>query len=48
MTLNECDAEHAGQPPCKNNIVDGSSTAVWDGLGLDKNLGNVGITWSMA
>ncbi|KAK4607017.1 hypothetical protein RGQ29_001009 [Quercus rubra] len=36
------------QPPCKNNIVDGSSTAVWDGLGLDKNLGNVGITWSMA
>ncbi|KAI8524064.1 hypothetical protein RHMOL_Rhmol13G0120100 [Rhododendron molle] len=21
---NGCDAEHAGQPPCKNNIVDGS------------------------
>ncbi|KAK9999042.1 hypothetical protein SO802_018645 [Lithocarpus litseifolius] len=37
-----------GQPPCKKNIVDWSSTAVWDGLGLDKNLGNVGITWSMA
>lgn len=42
-----CDAEHAGQPPCRNNIVDGSS-AVWDALGLDKDLGVVDVTWSMA
>ncbi|XP_057781818.1 kiwellin-like [Salvia miltiorrhiza] len=42
-----CDAEHAGQPPCKNNIVDGSD-AVWKALGLDENLGIVPITWSMA
>ncbi|KAK4571383.1 hypothetical protein RGQ29_029981 [Quercus rubra] len=40
-------AKHAGQPPCKNNAVDGSS-AVWNALGLNQDLGNVGITWSMA
>ncbi|KAH6765542.1 hypothetical protein C2S52_016525 [Perilla frutescens var. hirtella] len=42
-----CDAEHAYQPPCRNNIVDGSD-AVWKALGLDENLGVVDITWSMA
>ncbi|KAH7836989.1 hypothetical protein Vadar_008238 [Vaccinium darrowii] len=42
-----CDAEHAGQGPCANNIVDGSD-AVWDALGLNKEEGEVGITWSMA
>ena len=42
-----CDKEHAGQPPCRNNIVDGSN-AVWSALGLDKNVGVVDITWSMA
>ncbi|KAB1226470.1 Kiwellin [Morella rubra] len=46
-SVNGCDAEHAGQPPCKNNIVDGSS-AVWDALGLDKNQGVANVTWSMA
>ncbi|GMY10362.1 Ripening related protein family [Fagus crenata] len=46
-SVNGCDAEHAGQPPCRNNIVDGSSS-VWDALGLNKDLGIVGITWSMA
>ncbi|KAB1226478.1 Kiwellin [Morella rubra] len=46
-SVNGCDAEHAGQPPCKNNIVDGSS-AVWDALGLDKNQGVTDVTWSMA
>ncbi|BBH04996.1 proline iminopeptidase [Prunus dulcis] len=25
---NGCDAEHAGQPPCRNNIVDGFAV-VW-------------------
>ncbi|KAF4353947.1 hypothetical protein F8388_011115 [Cannabis sativa] len=44
---NGCDAEHAGQPPCKNNIVDGSN-AVWSALGLDTDLGVVDVTWSMA
>ncbi|KAI8524079.1 hypothetical protein RHMOL_Rhmol13G0121400 [Rhododendron molle] len=42
---NGCNAEHAGQPPCKNNIVDGSD-AVWDALGLNKEEGVVDITWS--
>ncbi|KAH0746805.1 hypothetical protein KY285_008462 [Solanum tuberosum] len=41
-----CDAEHAFQSPCKNNIVDGS-IEVWRALGLDTNLGNVTVTWSM-
>ncbi|GMN24891.1 hypothetical protein TIFTF001_000728 [Ficus carica] len=46
-SMQGCDAEHAYQPPCKNNIVDGSD-AVWSALGLDKNVGIVGVTWSMA
>ncbi|KAK4607016.1 hypothetical protein RGQ29_001008 [Quercus rubra] len=46
-SVNGCDAEHAGQPPCKNNIVDGSS-AVWNALGLNQDLGIVGVTWYMA
>lgn len=46
-SVNGCDKEHAGQPPCENNIVDGSD-AVWNSLGLNKDVGQVGITWSMA
>ncbi|KAG2670482.1 hypothetical protein I3760_14G087200 [Carya illinoinensis] len=46
-SVNGCDKEHANQPPCRNNIVDGSS-AVWDALGLNKDLGIVYVTWSMA
>ncbi|KAG5578142.1 hypothetical protein H5410_058276, partial [Solanum commersonii] len=41
-----CDAEHAFQSPCKNNIVNGS-IAVWRALGLDTNLGIVPVTLSM-
>ncbi|XP_073056060.1 kiwellin-like [Primulina eburnea] len=44
---NGCDAEHAYQPPCRNNIVDGSD-AVWKALGLNEDLGVVDVTWSMA
>ncbi|PIN20492.1 hypothetical protein CDL12_06819 [Handroanthus impetiginosus] len=44
---NGCDQEHAGQPPCDNNIVDGSA-AVWKALGLDVDVGVVQVTWSMA
>lgn len=44
---NGCDNDHAWQPPCKNNIVDGSD-AVWEDLGLNKDLGVVDVTWSMA
>ncbi|XP_038679570.1 kiwellin-like [Tripterygium wilfordii] len=44
---NGCDADHAGQPPCRNNIVDGSD-AVWDALGLNKGRGVVDVSWSMA
>lgn len=43
---NGCDAEHAYQPPCRNNIVDGSD-AVWKALGLNEDLGVVDVTWSM-
>ncbi|KAL8034750.1 hypothetical protein ABFX02_12G050000 [Erythranthe guttata] len=44
---NGCDKEHDGQPPCLNNIVDGSD-AVWKALGLDEDIGVVPVTWSMA
>ncbi|KAL5565743.1 hypothetical protein UlMin_028907 [Ulmus minor] len=46
-SMRGCDDEHAGQPPCKNNIVDGSD-AVWSALGLNKDVGVVDVTWSMA
>jgi hypothetical protein len=45
-SINGCDHEHAGQPPCRNNIVDGS-VAVWNALGLDTDVGEEKITWSM-
>ncbi|KAI6695796.1 hypothetical protein NL676_023506 [Syzygium grande] len=44
---NGCDKEHAYQPPCKNNIVDGSN-AVWQALGLDIDVGEENVVWSMA
>ncbi|CAN6310669.1 unnamed protein product [Urochloa humidicola] len=40
-----CDKEHNFEPPCRNNIVDGSP-AVWDALGLNKDDGQAQITWS--
>ncbi|XP_058199875.1 kiwellin-like [Rhododendron vialii] len=43
---NGCDAEHAEQPPCGNDIVNGSD-AVWEALGLNKEVGVVNITWSI-
>ncbi|KAI4313640.1 hypothetical protein L6164_026599 [Bauhinia variegata] len=46
-SVNGCDDEHAGQPPCRNNIVD-ASQSVWDELGLDSNVGHASVTWSMA
>ncbi|KAJ9698062.1 hypothetical protein PVL29_007255 [Vitis rotundifolia] len=46
-SMHGCDKGHAGQPPCDNNIVDGSN-AVWNALGLDINIGEVDVTWSMA
>ncbi|CAA0842591.1 Unknown protein [Striga hermonthica] len=43
-----CDAEHDYQPPCANNIVDGSS-AVWEALGVGKeSWGELNVTWSDA
>lgn len=47
-SVHGCDAEHAGQPPCRNNIVDGSP-AVWTALGISSNdprYGQISITWS--
>lgn len=46
-SMRGCDEEHAGLPPCENNIVDGSD-AVWSALGLNKDEGVVDVTWSMA
>ncbi|XVE79796.1 hypothetical protein DITRI_Ditri14bG0084500 [Diplodiscus trichospermus] len=46
-SMHGCDKEHAYQPPCGNDIVDGSD-AVWTALELDKNEGVVNVTWSMA
>ncbi|PQQ05422.1 kiwellin [Prunus yedoensis var. nudiflora] len=46
-SVNGCDTEHAGLPPCRNNIVDGSA-AVWNVLRLNKDLGIVDVTWSLA
>ncbi|EFJ22351.1 hypothetical protein SELMODRAFT_443242 [Selaginella moellendorffii] len=42
-----CDKPHAWQPPCRNNIVDGSD-AVWKALGIsssDPLYGQMSITW---
>ena len=47
-SVDGCDDKHAGRPPCRNNIVDGS-TAVWTALGIQKNdphYGEMSITWS--
>ncbi|KAK3419968.1 hypothetical protein EUGRSUZ_G00742, partial [Eucalyptus grandis] len=44
-SMNGCCESHAYQPPCQNNIVDGSD-AVWSALGLDKNVGDEDVTWS--
>jgi hypothetical protein len=46
-SLHGCDDEHNFEPPCANNIVDGSP-AVWKALGLDTDDGEVPITWSEA
>ncbi|KAK7261327.1 hypothetical protein RIF29_27636 [Crotalaria pallida] len=46
-SVNGCDKAHDYQPPCRNNIVDGSQ-AVWDALGLNTDDGVVDVTWSMA
>ncbi|CAF3363692.1 unnamed protein product [Rotaria sp. Silwood2] len=47
-SVHGCDAVHAGQPPCRYNIVDGSP-AVWKKLGVSKNdprYGEMTISWS--
>lgn len=44
-SVHGCDKEHNFEPPCANNIVDGSP-AVWKALGLNKNIGEFQITWS--
>ena len=40
-----CDEEHNFEPPCANNVVDGSP-AVWKALGRKQSLGEVKVTWS--
>jgi hypothetical protein len=44
-SVHGCDKAHNFEPPCANNIVDGSP-AVWKVLGLNKNIGEFKITWS--
>ena len=46
-SIRGCDKEHAYLLPCPNNIVDGSD-AVWSALGLNKDVGVLDVTWSMA
>ncbi|XP_030448062.1 kiwellin-like [Syzygium oleosum] len=46
-SMNGCDGEHDDDLPCGNDIVDGSN-AVWHALGLDIELGEEDVTWSMA
>uniref|UniRef100_A0ACD5U5F5 Uncharacterized protein n=1 Tax=Avena sativa TaxID=4498 RepID=A0ACD5U5F5_AVESA len=46
-SVHGCDKEHNFEPPCQNNIVDGSP-AVWKALGLNENIGEFKITWSDA
>lgn len=46
-SVNGCDREHAGLPPCGNNIVDGSD-GVWKALGLDIDVGEEPVSWSDA
>ncbi|XP_060169496.1 kiwellin-like isoform X2 [Lycium barbarum] len=38
-----CDAQHGDQPPCENNVVDGS-IAVWNALELDTDEGVEEVT----
>ncbi|CAF1454347.1 unnamed protein product [Adineta steineri] len=47
-SVHGCDKMHAGQPPCRNNVVDGSP-AVWAALGISKSdprYGQISISWS--
>lgn len=49
-SVNGCDAEHAYQPPCRNDDVD-VSPAVWRALGVsedDPNYGSMHVTWTVA
>ncbi|CAL9165139.1 unnamed protein product, partial [Musa hybrid cultivar] len=47
-SLHGCDQEHAFQPPCAPDIVD-ASRAVWEALGIpESQIGDDGITCSMA
>ncbi|RCV42365.1 hypothetical protein SETIT_9G211000v2 [Setaria italica] len=46
-SMHGCDDEHNFEPPCDNNIVDGSP-AVWKALGLKTDDGRVPVTWSDA
>ncbi|XP_022986161.1 kiwellin-like [Cucurbita maxima] len=46
-SINGCDKVHAHQPPCRNNIVDGSN-GVWHALGLDIDVGEEPVVWSDA
>ncbi|XP_044432224.1 putative ripening-related protein 4 [Triticum aestivum] len=44
-SVNGCEAEHNFEPPCPNNVVDGSP-AVWKALGLNEDIGEFKVTWS--
>ncbi|XP_022140319.1 ripening-related protein grip22-like [Momordica charantia] len=46
-TINGCGKAHAHQPPCRNNIVDGSN-GVWHALGLEIDVGEEPVIWSDA
>lgn len=43
--VNGCDEDHDFEPPCRNNIVNGSP-AVWKALGFNESTGEFKVKWS--
>ncbi|WVZ59452.1 hypothetical protein U9M48_009590 [Paspalum notatum var. saurae] len=44
-SVNGCDAEHAFEPPCRNNVLN-ASPAVWKALRLNETIGELKVKWS--
>ncbi|TVT97907.1 hypothetical protein EJB05_56833, partial [Eragrostis curvula] len=44
-SVNGCDDEHDFEPPCRNNVVNGSP-GVWKALRLNESTGELKVTWS--
>ncbi|KAL6883562.1 hypothetical protein ACP4OV_010976 [Aristida adscensionis] len=44
-SVNGCDEEHDFEPPCRNNVINGSP-GIWKALRLNESLGELEVTWS--